>query len=274
MNAPQAVPGIPGAFFHRLDLAPAPFTGGVVAGRHSIARTGTLFCTMPEIGTFLAQDGVSVEYREAPGADPGWVTLVLHGTARGALIHQRGDLPLHAATLAPPGGGPAVALCGDSGAGKSTLAAELARRGWALVADDTTRLAWDGSALIAWPSRPRIKLWRDACEAAGLNTDALERVTRDMDKYYLPVTGVAAVRLGTIVELTSEASDGAMGRSARLALVSRHTYRFQFVRPLGMEAQHMAMAARAVSNCAVVRMAGGRGYPLAALADAVEALAG
>jgi hypothetical protein len=143
-----------------------------------------------------------------------------------------------------------------------------------LVADDTTRLQWDGSSLRAWPSRPSIKLWRDACEAASIDPDGLERVTRALDKYYVPVTPAAgSARLAMIIELTREAPGGEMGRSERLMLVTRHTYRAQFIRPLGMEAQHLAMAARAVSHCVVTQMAGGRGRDLAGLADTVEAMA-
>lgn len=71
----------------------------------------------------------------APGAEIGRnVRLYLLGSALGAILHQRGLLPLHACVL--DFGGKAVAFLGHSGAGKSTLAAWLAERGGRLLSDD------------------------------------------------------------------------------------------------------------------------------------------
>src|SRR3569623_476792 len=135
MHPPEPIPGIPGAIFQRVSQLHPPLPGAMPAGYCAEAIHGRLRCHVPAAGTFLVRDGAVVEFAEAAGADPGWVTLLLHGTARGALIHQRGELPLHAATLVPPKGDVAVAICGATGAGKSTLAAALALRGWALLAD-------------------------------------------------------------------------------------------------------------------------------------------
>src|SRR6185436_17962029 len=52
----------------------------------------------------------------------------------GAVLQQRGLLPLHASALLLGAG--AIALLGPSRAGKSTLAAALARRGHPVLADD------------------------------------------------------------------------------------------------------------------------------------------
>ena len=66
--------------------------------------------------------GATIDVATVPGADAGAVELFLNGSARAALIHQRGELPLHAATLLPPAGGGAVAISGTSGIGKSKFA--------------------------------------------------------------------------------------------------------------------------------------------------------
>lgn len=272
MFPPEPVPGIPGAVFQRVSKLHEPLADSEPAGPWSRAAHGQLLCSAPDFGTFLVRDGTVVEFAVVEGADPGWVTLILHGTARGALIHQRGELPLHAATLVPPGGGAALAICGASGAGKSTLARELARRGWSLLADDTTRLTAEADGMLAWPSTPHLKLWRDACEAAGIDISGLERVTRDMDKYYWPVTmHDAPAPLAAIIELAHSDVPAPLSAGGKAALVTRHTYRPTQIRPLGMQAAHVRIAARTASACVLRQLPGHARMPVEALADAAEA---
>lgn len=272
MFPPEPVPGIPGAVFQRVANLHEPLADSEPAGPWSRAAPGQLLCTAPDFGTFLVRGGTSVEYAVVEGVDPGWVTLILHGTARGALIHQRGELPLHAATLVPPGGSAALAICGASGAGKSTLACELARRGWSLLADDTTRVTAEAEGMLAWPSTPHLKLWRDACEAAGIDISGLERVTRDMDKYYVPVaTHGTPLSLATIIELADSDASTPLSAGGKAALVTRHTYRPTQIRPLGVQAAHVRIAGRTASACALHQLPGHARLPVEALADAAEA---
>lgn len=267
------IPGIPGANFVRVAERHVPLDGALPAGEHCSAREGLFLYAPPMIGSFLVSGGTRIEYCPAAAADPGLVDLVLHGTARGALIHQRGELPLHAATLVPPGGEGAIAVCGESGAGKSTLAAELTRRGWLLVADDTTRVEASSGTVLAWPSRDSIKLWRDACETAGLAVEALRRVSGEIDKYYVPVAAAAApVRLTGIVELHAGETRTIADGGDRLAIVARHTYRPNLVAPMGLSGASFAIAARTANACQAWQLRAGRGASLSASADAFEAL--
>ena len=274
MHICEPVPGIPGATFQRVSQLHPPLPGAMPAGYCAEAIHGRLRCHVPAHGSFLVRDGNVVEFAEAAGADPGWVTLLLHGTARGALIHQRGELPLHAATLVPPGGDTAVAICGGTGAGKSTLAAALIARGWALVADDTTRVTWDGDGPCAWPSRASIKLWRDACAAAGIDTTGLVQVTRDLEKFYVPVAAhKEPVSLTTIIELADGQPAEIMSPGEKLALITRHTYRPSQIRPLGVRAEHVRIAARTATACTMRQLPGRGQLAVGVLADAVEAVA-
>jgi hypothetical protein len=173
-----AVPGIPGAAIYRVESLPTELLEGEALNAYTQAKPGELLFSIPGVARFRVHDGDTIEYQEENGADPGLVSLYLHGTARGALIHQRGELPLHAATLVPPGKETGLAICGPSGAGKSTLAIELVRRGWLLVADDTTRVTCEDGKLLAWPSRDTIKLWKDACEAGQIEISDQDRVAK------------------------------------------------------------------------------------------------
>ena len=273
MNLDGPVPGIPGATVRSVDALPVELPGGLPAGRHVQARPGQLLLTVSGIGRYFVQDGTLIEAALDPGADPGMAALLLHGTARGALIHQRGELPLHAATLVPPEGDFAIAICGASGAGKSTLGTELSRRGWMLVADDTTRITWTELQPMAWPSRDSIKLWRDACEAKGADVSSLERVAAGLDKYYLHVPARAEpVRLAVVFELTqNEGAPFVMESvSQRMALLTRHTYRQAQIRPLGRFADYVRLIGQVAGACRAISLGKAHARPVGVLADVVE----
>jgi len=272
MEPPEPVPGLPGATIRRVTQLPSELPDSVAAGPHSYAKPGELLAVVPGTGRFLARDGSIIEFTTDDDADHGLVALLLNGTARGALIHQRGELPLHAATLVPPGREEALAICGRSGAGKSTLAAELSRRGWTLVADDTTRVTWDGTQAIAWPSRDSIKLWKDALEAAGVAVEPLKRVARDLEKFYIHVASRnQPVRLSWVVELTPNVpQQGALSIGDKMALVSRNTYRPKQIIALGMQHEHVRIVAQTASACTMWRLPGDRSQSVGALADIVE----
>jgi hypothetical protein len=268
----QPVPGIPGAIMRQVEHVPDNLPGGMPAGPRMQAKPGRLLLAQPGVGRFLSSDGGLIEFVVDEAADEGMVTLLLHGTARGALIHQRGELPFHACTLVPPGAGRAVAICGRSGAGKSTLGAELSRRGWVLVADDTTRVTWNDDHPLAWPSRDSIKLWKDACEAAGIDTSKLVRVANRLEKFYIHVASVSEpVRLGTIIELAPDATGKPLSVGDKMALVSRHTYRPSNIRPLGMQKEHVRIVAQTSAACTVLRLPSDRSKSPHEMADMVEA---
>lgn len=276
MDFNREVPGVPGAAVRRVASLPAALADAEPAGQFAVAKPGQLLLDIPGAARFLVRDGETIDVAANPDADPGVVRLVLNGSARGALIYQRGDLPLHAASLVPPGGDGAFAICGAAGAGKSTLAVELSRRGWLLVADDTSRITWEKDHPVVWPSRDSIKLWRDACEANGLDVAGLERVTRDLDKYYVRVPARGGpVRLAAVVELMTDGPGRAevLSVGERLSLLTRHAYRQSYIRPLGRQAGFVRLAAQVAGACRTVQLSGARARPVRELADDVEQMA-
>jgi hypothetical protein len=275
MTINGSVPGVPGAIIRVVSELPDELPGATVAGTFVQAVEHQLLIIVPGVARYLVQNGRTVDVAPEPGADPATIRIYLEGCARGAIIHQRGELPLHAATLVHPDSGKGVAICGVSGAGKSTIGAELSRRGWRLIADDITRLTWEEDGPLAWPSHGALKLWGDACARLDVDVSTLFRVRDGMEKFYLPVPSVdEPVGLSAVVEL-------AIGRSVgeervdgfdKLETIIRHTYRPRQVRPLGRLDTHMRIVAQVAGRVDIVRVGGARAASPRVLAHSIEAL--
>lgn len=195
---------------------------------------------MPGVAQLRVCDGVRIEIHVEPGHDPAELRAHLLGSAFGALLLQRGLLPLHASAVDLDGR--AIAFTGMSGAGKSTLALALQRRGHAVLCDDLCALAPDAPLS---PGVVRLKLWDASLAYAGADATGLERIAPGQDKFHFPPPAPAidrSVPLGAIV-LLAWGDDVALtplhGAAAVQALV-RNTYRGVLVEPMGIAPAHLA----------------------------------
>lgn len=91
---------------------------------------------------------------------------VLLGRVLPVVAIARGYEALHAAAVQLPAG-VVVAVVGASGAGKSTLAAELVRRGHALVGDDVLSVGRTPNGVVAYPGGAQLSLEPGNAEAIG-----------------------------------------------------------------------------------------------------------
>jgi hypothetical protein len=265
--------GVPDAKGMMVECLPERLEDAVGLAAFWQARHGTLLLRVPHVAAYRVTNGDTIEVCPIEGADPAAVDLYLYGAARAALLHQRGELPLHASALVPPNGDRAIALCGPSGAGKSTLALELCRRGWSLVADDTTRVQWEDGKPMAWPSHRTVKLWNDTCDTFGIPVTGLRRVRDDMNKFYFDVPAhPKPVLLGTIIELLTV--EGGLRRvmpvTERMSLLSKHAFRPLQIAALQVQAQHMQTVANIANACSIAQLRGARQQTVSSLADCVE----
>ncbi|MEJ1969001.1 MAG: hypothetical protein WDN03_10295 [Rhizomicrobium sp.] len=120
---------------------------------------------------FLIRDGRDVVADLGPNCPIQDVETFLQGTAAGVLLHQRGDLILHASCV--HGGDGAVAIAGLSGRGKSTLAAGLVAHGYEAMTDDICRIAVGDGRAHAFPGPLRLRLWPDAARALSHPPESL-----------------------------------------------------------------------------------------------------
>jgi hypothetical protein len=159
----------------------------------------------PWLEVWRLEDGTRLAYRYADGTEfvidragtqiAAWSPLphreVLSyflGPIMGVVLRLRGLTCLHASAVAIDGR--AVAFVGASGAGKSSTAAALARMGYPGLTDDIVPLVHAGTAWMAQPGYPRIRLWPPAIEAlAGVPSRLPLRPRRfDSERFCLDLT--------------------------------------------------------------------------------------
>lgn len=227
---------------------------------YSVAGGGTLL-TVPRVGRYMINNGREVLIDAAEGASERNVRLFLLGSAFGALLHQRGLLPLHANAIEIDG--KAVAFSGHSGAGKSTMAAWFHDRGRRILADDVCVIGFDRAGrALAYPGIPRLRLWREALVASGRDAEAFDRSFDDMDKYDVPTDREAPLRplpLAAIYLLRKAEGEEAPAEVTRLmgveavdTLVS-NTYRGGYLRTIGRTGDHLAACLRIARAVPVFR---------------------
>jgi hypothetical protein len=225
-------------------VAPPPPEAPTIWG---LSGTGDLaVLTVDKVARFEIAAGMRIRVDATDDADPADVRLFMLGSAFGALLHQRGLLPLHANAIQV--GESAAAFMGHSGAGKSTMAAAFLDGGFTLLADDVCVVVrGEGGAPMAQPGLPRLRLWRDAVEASGRNADDLEVAFAGQQKYVVPTQAVQSTRavpLGRIY-LLDKLPEGETGQVIRrltgveaVSAVMANIYRGHYLKLFGGSARN------------------------------------
>jgi hypothetical protein len=221
---------------------------GLASGLTVLGRS-TAILNIPEVGRYWIKSGREIIVEPSTGVSERNLRLYLLGSAMGAILHQRGILPLHANAIAI--NGRAVAFSGHSGAGKSTLAAWFHDRGYRLITDDVCAVTFDPDGRpIAQGGLPRLRLREDALIASGRTSVDFELSYDGMDKYDVPTTSCpsgSAVPLAAVYLLgRADDTNGPTHRIQRLmgveavdALVA-NTYRGAFTQQMGTVQQNLA----------------------------------
>jgi hypothetical protein len=217
---------------------------------------------LPRIARYLVSDGQEIVIERQPASRDEDIHLFLFGSVFGALLHQRGVLPVHGSAIATDHG--AVIFTGPSGHGKSTLAAAFQQRGYAVLADDVCAVACDANAAPqVFPAYPQLALWADAAQQLRTDVTPLRRVRGNVDKYAVPLEQGFATRplplyavyeLGT-TNLETFTLTPIQGRE-KLELLIHNTYRKRYLKGMGRAAanlQHCTAAARHIKIRRVIR---------------------
>lgn len=193
--------GVPDLSLRR-GRVPEQLAGAVWASPFvEIGGDGSVLVRIPGIVAFLIRDGGCLTLDENSNAETSTIETFLFSAVAGAILHQRGVLPLHASCVMV--GDVAVAMAGVSGRGKSTLAGALSMCGYDVVTDDICPVDFrDGKAMVI-PGPPRVRLWPDAAGLLGLSHAGLETGRPNHPKRVLAARGadVGPKRLGAVIRL-------------------------------------------------------------------------
>ncbi len=149
---------------------------------YSQSSPGKFLFTMNKVAKYLVSDGSNITIERMPNAREEEIRLFLMGTAWGALLFQRGFLPIHGSAVFVNGRG--VIFTGGSGIGKSTLATAFALRGYRLLSDDLCAISSEkGEKIIMTPGFPQIKLWAHSLNKLNMDKEKLLPVRPNMEKY-------------------------------------------------------------------------------------------
>ena len=235
------------------------------AGLHVI--DGAVLFVAPDAARYRIADGSEILVEPNKGAPDRNVRLYLLGSAFGALLHQRGLLPLHANAVEI--GGRAFAFMGVQGEGKSTLAAWFHDQGHRVIADDVCVIRLDGDLPQAVPGLPRLRLWDDAIAQSGRKPAELLRSyagDEDWNKFDVPVDPQRSVRdevpLGAVY-LIESGSDFSVERLAGLEsaqVLFEHTYRGGYLDAANGQKTHWQATVDLVRKVPVFRLARKRGF--------------
>lgn len=233
-----------------------------------LVESDTVWFEYPRQASFLVRNGREIIVDSTPSLDTETRQRILLGPVLGAILHQRGDLPLHASAVVVDG--VTAAFLGGSGAGKSTLATALLSCGHAVVCDDITAVSIRDGTPIVQAGFPLIKVEPALASRADMSAPVGDSTnTTEFDRHYYPVERTVsepAVSLDHIYVLTDKNHVGITpirSNNAMMALI-RHTYLPQVIAdtdPTG----HFQDCADLVETITISRL--GRGADLESLPE-------
>lgn len=223
-----------------------------------VAVDGACRFTVPGIAAWwISPDGSRVIV-EMMGTDLTGMRTFMYGRIFAILLMRHGYLPLHACCVERDGR--AYAISGHSGAGKSSLAMQLVSFGYRILSDDVTVIDLSvPGVLLAIPTFPRVKLWRDMLDRLDIDPAALEPVRAGITKYNQPVAAAFCPEprpLSALLLLDAEIEPGRLLPLQSLKQMPTIIYRQQMMLRLGLGEQQMRQylaLMSATGGCTVIR---------------------
>ena len=271
---------IDGTELQWIDHLPEHLPDAIHLGKYMQVKPGELLITFPEVARYRVTNGKRIEIALLSEDAHSTAAFFLMATPFGALIHQRGELPLHASAVVPPGGDRALLIAGHSGAGKSTLAAAFAKRGWTVLNDDVSRIYNIGSNVKVWPGFAALKLWQQSCDLLKLDSASLPATRGKKQKYFWQASGShhEPLPIAAIVELKyiPNSSNATKIRQAKggeaIQLLIEQTFRPRLIRPLGNQAKHFMQMRQVAGQHACYQVINSHALAPDTLADELTAL--
>ena len=221
-----------------------PEPGNVEVEASLETAPGRFELLVPGVARYVVEAGNVITVTPVLGADEDSIRLFLLGTGFGALLHQRGVLPLHGAAVRRSGD--YVVIVGRSGDGKSSLAAALRRRGWAMATDDLSAIRVVDDRPYLSSGYPETKMWPDVLEMLGDDAARYPRVRAVIEKRRVAVDNFAAepgnVAAVVVLQTTNQNEPvfTSITGGAQMTALKHHTYRAGLSLALGSHRDHFA----------------------------------
>lgn len=224
---------------------------------------GKLYVQIQDAALYCIEEGNMITVSPTAQASEDKVRLYLLGSCMGALLLQRGVLPLHGSAV--EWNGKAYIFVGDSGAGKSTLAASLVRHGCRLLTDDVAAITWNeqGQPQIAF-AYPQQKMWKTSLDYLGLDAEQYRSVQPGEDKFAVPVddthrTVTDKVPLGGIYELCldphiEQPRLQQVDLLESIHLLLFHTYRRSLISRMGLQQWQFSTVSAMLQHTQLLRI--------------------
>lgn len=193
-----------------------------------------------DVATYRVKEGRHIDIIPFEGADKESIELFLNGSVLGAVLFQRGIIPLHGSSFIYKGKG--IIVCGASGVGKSSVTAAFCKRGAEFVNDDITPVIISSPSPSS-PSSPEIlpiystiKLWEDSLLDLGYQQDGLAKIRPALQKFYLPIekSNNSKVKLDTVIIMVAHQSEEFKSESLtgieKYNLLRKNIYRKSYLR--------------------------------------------
>ncbi|MDR3088733.1 MAG: hypothetical protein LBU39_02830 [Desulfobulbaceae bacterium] len=222
-------------------------------GNHIVMKPEFFYFAVKAVARYLVTGGNRIVVEAMADAPPDAINTFLLGSCCGALLFQRGLLPLHGSAVATTAG--AVLILGESGAGKSTLAANLNRRGFPLLSDDVCAIDC-ANAPVLFPAYPQMKLTPESATALAMTSHDFsayeEKFHLRHPKFCANPLPLAAICLLEIDEtLANAASERQLRGAEKFARLRKNVYRDFYISEMKLDAQVFQQCAAISARCAV-----------------------
>ncbi|ASZ16761.1 aldolase [Bacillus cereus] len=209
---------------------------------------------IPDTAIFSIQEGKQIIVSPMGNTCEDKIRLYILGICMGALLMQRGILPLHGSAINIDG--KVYAILGNSGAGKSTLAAAFLSKGYTLLSDDVIAVTVSADKTpIVIPSYPQQKLWAESLNAFGMGTASYNPLFERETKYAVPVQShffSEPLPLAGVIELKKTEDENVelirMEGLERLRTLFFHTFRKFLVTQLKLTEWHFTTSTSVINK--------------------------
>lgn len=202
------------------------------------AAPGKYLLNVKGVAVYFVHNGNEVVIERDPKADDDALRLFLYNEVIGAILLQRGSLPLKGCVVEHDGKG--FGFLGATPSGKSMTAAGLAGKGFWIIADGICCLA-NGGYPVAQPGCPRLILWDRGLEILGKPHNPYKQVRKGMNRFYVPLEGAfknKALSLERIYIITIHNKPGisvsTVSGAKKLFALLGNQYHPELTKPLGV----------------------------------------